>query len=190
MTKLKMLTLSSLVAATLVGSFALAHNGFFADGSPVGSMHKGMMAMHGDDYSVEMMAEHHKDGMTDMHGDDYSTEMMAEHHKDGMTDMHSNGNYGSLPDFTQLSTKLSLDDTQQSILSAMLTSHQVMHPEQASSDGTAHHDEMMADMPEHQAQMQAHQELYDQLWSSFTVEQQALWNTEMGAMAACHGAAH
>jgi hypothetical protein len=47
---------------------------------------------------------------------------------------------------------------------------------------------MMADMPEHQAQMQAHQELYDQLWSSFTVEQQALWNTEMGAMSSCHGA--
>ena len=167
MTKLKLFTLTTLAAATLVGSFALAHNGFFADGSPVGSMHKGMMAMHGDDYSVEMMAEHHKDGM------------MA---------MHSNGNYGSLPDFTQLSTKLSLNDTQQSILSAMLTSHQVMHPAQASSDGTAHHDEMMADMPEHQAQMQAHQELYQQLWASFTVEQQAIWNTEMGAMSSCHGA--
>ncbi|WP_273283924.1 hypothetical protein, partial [Reinekea forsetii] len=88
MTKLKLFTLSTVVAATLVGSLALAHNGFFADGSPVGSMYKGMMAMHGDDYSAEMMAAHHKDGMSDMHGDDYSAEMMAAHHKDGMSDMH------------------------------------------------------------------------------------------------------
>jgi len=227
MTKLKLFTLSTAVAATLVGSLALAHNGFFADGSPVGSMYKGMMAMHGDDYSAEMMAEHHKDGMSDMHGDDYSAEMMAAHHKDGMSDMHGDdysaemmaahhkdgmsdmhgddysaemmaahhkdgmmamhakGHDMSLPDFTELSGKLNLNNTQQALLSAMLTAHQVMHDGQNSDDSSMHHDEMMADMPEHQAQMQAHQELFDQLWASFTTEQQAIWTAEMGA---CHSA--
>ena len=185
MTKLKLFTLSTVVAATLVGSLALAHNGFFADGSPVGSMYKGMMAMHGDDYSAEMMAAHHKNGMSDMHGDDYSAEMMAAHHKDGMMAMHAKGHDMSLPDFTELSGKLNLNNTQQALLSAMLTAHQVMHDGQNSDDSSMHHDEMMADMPEHQAQMQAHQELFDQLWASFTTEQQAIWTAEMGA---CHSA--
>ena len=67
----------------------------------------------------------------------------------------------------------------------MLTAHQVMHDGQNSDDSSMHHDEMMADMPEHQAQMQAHQELFDQLWASFTTEQQAMWTAEMGA---CHSA--
>jgi hypothetical protein len=120
-----------------------------------------------------------------MHGDDYSAEMMAAHHKDGMMAMHAKGHDMSLPDFTELSGKLNLNNTQQALLSAMLTAHQVMHDGQNSDDSSMHHDEMMADMPEHQAQMHAHQELFDQLWASFTTEQQAIWTAEMGA---CHNA--
>ena len=200
MTKLKMLTLSSLVAATLVGSFALAHNGFFADGSPVGAMHKGamsgMMAMHGDEHGAEMMAIHgsehgaemmamHENGIAGMHGEEQGAEMMAMH-ENGMAGMHGKGGYMPLPDFGELTNKLSLNDTQQSILSTMLTTHQIMHNGQTNAYDAMDHDEMMADMPEHHAQMQAHQDLYDQLWTSFTPEQQGIWRAEMAG--ACHGA--